>query len=302
MRKRRVRLHRIGRKINARSEMSICAGAAKLHDRQRIVGPGTFVRRKSMKAYAVGLAAVLGIATPSLADTATSRIQIAQAASDSGAQSGSNSGTAQRGSREGEHMRSGDRAQGAAGSSGTRTSEGRHDAQHDRTSVRANVRIGGGDHQTTRSRTYGSRTTIHRQVSGGDGVVVRHKKARRYVYSEPSSVVVKRKKVRRYVDGGSTAIVHHRRGVAVSSRTSVREGSGTSVNVRGSTTTRSTTSRSGERSSGTQGANVRMNTSGQGSGRASGSTQMRNSSGSGSSGSGSSGSGSSGAGASGTGY
>jgi len=43
-----------------------------------------------MRTYALGLAAILGLAIPASADMAASRIQLAQAASDSGTQAGGN--------------------------------------------------------------------------------------------------------------------------------------------------------------------------------------------------------------------
>jgi hypothetical protein len=245
-----------------------------------------------MRTYAIGLAAVLGLAIPASADTAATRIQLAQTASDSGAQAGGSAGTAEPGNRQGSSKqgsskRGGDTVQAPGGAAGTQTSEGRRDGEQSRTSVRANVRVDG-DRRMTHSRRDGSRTTIRTRIGSDDDTVIRRKnvrrhvysepsttvikkkkKARRYVYTEPSSVIVKRKKVRRYVDGGDTAVVRHRRpgvsvGIGVSGRTSVRERTGTSVNVKGSTTTRSTTTTtSGERSSGNAGANVRTNTSGQ---------------------------------------
>lgn len=279
-----------------------------------------------MRTYAIGLAAVLGLAIPASADTAAPRIQLAQAASDSGAQAGGSAGTAERGNRQGlsqqgsskqgssqqgSGKRGGDTVQAPGGSAGTQTSEGRRDGAQSRTSVRTNVRIGG-DRRVTHSRRDGSRTTIRTRIGSDDDVVVRRKNVRRHVYSEPSttvikkkkkvrrygytepsSVTVKRKNVRRYIDGGDTAVVRHRRpgvtvGVGVSSRTSVRERSGTSVNIKGSTTTRSTTTTSGERSSGNAGTNVRTNTSGQDkAGNSSGGAmKSRSTSGSGSGGSG----------------
>ena len=271
-----------------------------------------------MRTYAIGLAAVLGLAIPASADTAATRIQLAQAASDSGAQPGGNAGTAERGNRqgssnrgEGASKRGGDTVQAPGGAAGTQTSEGRRDGEQSRTSVRANVRVGG-DRRMTHSRRDGSRTTIRTRIGSDDDVVIRRKnvrrhvysepsttvikkkkKARRYVYTEPSSVIVKRKKVHRYVDGGDTAVVRHRRpgvtvGVGVSGRTSVRERTGASVDVKGSTTTRSTTTTSGERSSGNAGANVRTNTPGQGAAGSSsgGAMKSRSTSGSGGAGSG----------------
>jgi hypothetical protein len=222
-----------------------------------------------MRTYALGLAALLGLAIPASADTAANRIQLAQAASDSGAQTGSNAGTVGRGSRESTGARGGDAMQKPGGSAGTRTSEGRRDSEQSRAGVRADVRVGG-DRHMTHSRGHGARTAIRTRTSSNDDVVVRRHKARRHVYSEPSSITVKRKRVHRVVDNGDTAVVRHRRpgvaiGVGVSSRTGVRERTGASVNVKGSSTTRSTTTTtSGERSSGSAGARVRTNTSGQG--------------------------------------
>src|SRR3954466_14135840 len=111
--------------------------------------PGHFVRRKSMRTSALGLVAVPGLALPASADTAVHRIQLAQAASDSGAQTGSNAGSARRGSQEGIGARSGDTARSSAGSAGARTTtESRRDGEQSRTSARANVRLGGDRHMT----------------------------------------------------------------------------------------------------------------------------------------------------------
>jgi hypothetical protein len=265
-----------------------------------------------MRTYALGLAALLGLAIPASADTAASRIQLAQAASDSGARAGSNAGTAERGSHQGSGKRGGDAMQAPGGSAGTQTTEGRSDGEQSRTGVRANVRVGG-DRHMIHSRHDGARTTIRTRMGSNDDTVVRRKSARRHVYSEPSTTVIKRKKARRHyvysepssitvkrkrvhrtVDDGDTAVVRHRRsgatvGVGVSSRTSVHERSGESVNVGGSTTTRSsTTTTSGERSSGQAGASVRTNGSGQGTagGRSSGGGAMNSRSTSGSGGTG----------------
>src|SRR5437588_7061255 len=110
--------------------------------------------RSPTRTCALGLAAILGLAIPASADTAATRMQLAQAAApDSGTQAGGNAGTTQRSGREGNSVRGSDGAQHLG--EGTRRSEGRRDANESRVSVRASVR-GDRDRDVRRSRTFGS--------------------------------------------------------------------------------------------------------------------------------------------------
>jgi hypothetical protein len=172
--------------------------------------------------------------------------------------------------------REGSARSGDMRSSGNERREG-HEGR--REGSRTSVNIRAGERDGVRSRFSTSRTSIRTRVGGSDDVVIRRKNAKRYVYGEPSTTVIKKKKkVRRYVqdepsiylkrkkkvrsyvydDPSTTVIRRHRPGVAVgvgvstrtsvrgeSSRTSVRERgerNGTSVNLRGSTITRTGTS------------------------------------------------------------
>src|SRR5262249_60177513 len=76
-------------------------------------------------------------------------------------------------------------------------------------------------------------------AGASEDTIIRRKKARRYVYPEPSTTVVRKKRYVRYHEP-STVVIHKRRaGVAVggtSTRTTVR--SGTSTTVGGSSTSR----------------------------------------------------------------
>ena len=124
----------------------------------------------------------------------------------------------------------------------TESREGRREGS--RTSV--NVRAGAREGVNTRFST--SRTSIRTRVGGSDDVIIRRKvrqalclrravhavikkkkKARRYVYDEPSVYIKRKKKVRSYVYGepSSTTVIRRNRpgvavGVGVSTRTSVR--------------------------------------------------------------------------------
>ena len=98
---------------------------------------------------------------------------------------------------------------------------------------------------TVRERAGGTRVSVHggarrvvgvRTAAADDAVVIRHKRARNYVYSEPSTTVIRKK---RYVHYRTVAIKKRRPAVAVegvSTRTTVR--SQTSTTVRGAGTTR----------------------------------------------------------------
>jgi hypothetical protein len=220
-------------------------------------------------AVILGTAAAIAVAAPVSADPAAGRVQLAQA-QDSGAQSGSGMGVSQQGS-------AGNRDSGAAtsrgsegGNAATRGSEGGAAASQNSGGGRATMRSETGSSRTTiRARSGGARVAVGgssrraigvRSATSDDAVIIKRKKARRYVYSEPSTVVIRKKRrhYTTYQEPSSAVIVKKRRaGVAVgggvSTRTTVR--SRTSTTVGGSSTTRERVG---------AGANVRERTSGQG--------------------------------------
>jgi hypothetical protein len=181
----------------------------------------------------VAAAAGVGLAAVVSADAATDRILLAQA-QDAGAQSGAAKATQPGGA--------GNREGGAAAA---RSSEGKgasvRDSGGDRTTVRSqgtsrtSVQRSGGARVSVRG---GSRTAVGvRTAASDDAVIIKRKKARRYVYSEPSATVIKKKRYATYREPSSTVIVKKRRpGVAVesgvSTRTSVRSQTSTSVRER----------------------------------------------------------------------
>ena len=83
----------------------------------------------------------------------------------------------------------------------------------------------------------GSRTVVGvRTARNDDAVIIKRKKARRYVYSEPSTTMIRKKRYTTYRDPSRTVIVKKRRpGVVVDSGTSTR----TNVRTRTDTTVRS---------------------------------------------------------------
>src|SRR5262245_61827473 len=214
-------------------------------------------------AMILGAAAVIAVAAPVSADPAAGRVQLAQAQD---AQSGSGMGASQQGS-------SGNRNSGAAA---TRNSQGSGAAARESNGGRTMMRgeTQGSSRTTVRARSGGDRVAVHgrshtavgvRSAASDDAVIIKRKKARRYVYSEPSTTIVKKRRYTRYHEPSSAVIVKKRRaGVAVdsgvSTRTSVR--SRTSTAVGGSSTKRTGTA-------------VRERSSGQGNAGAASSTEGR---------------------------
>ena len=180
-------------------------------------------------AIILGAAAVIAVAAPASADPAAGRVQLAQAQD---AQSGSGMGASQQSS-------SGKRDSGAAA---TRNSQGgsqgsgaaARESNGGRTTMRGETQ--GSSRTTVRARSGGDRVAVHgrghttvgmRSAASDDAVIIKRKKARRYVYSEPSTVIVKKRRYARYHEPSRAVIVKKRHaGVAVdngvSTRTSVR--------------------------------------------------------------------------------
>jgi hypothetical protein len=257
------------RKSARASKINICSSRKILPRAETRTGatglsPGEKLpQEKKMRTLAMilGAAAVIAVAAPVAADPATGRLQLAQA-QDSGSQSGASTGARQQGSSGMSQQGSGGQREG--GSATTRQSSGGGAAvnQTQRSSSRTSVR----ERSEGVAVRGGSRTTVGVRSGASDDVIVHRKKARRYVYSEPSTTVVKKKKrFVRYHEEPSSVVIHKRRaGVAVdsgvSTRTSVR--SRTSTAVSGSSTKRT-------------GATVRERSSGQGNAGAASSTEGR---------------------------
>jgi len=207
-------------------------------------------QEKKMRTLAIilGAAAVIAVAAPASADPAAGRVQLAQAQD---AQSGSGMGASQQGS-------SGNRNSGAAA---TRNSQGGGAASRESNGGRTTMRgeTQGSSRTTVRARSGGDRMAVHgrghttvgvRSAASDDAVIIKRKKARHYVYGEPSTTIVKKRRYTRYHEPSSAVIIKKRHaGVAVdngvSTRTSVR--SRTSTAGGGSKTTRTGAS-AGERS------------------------------------------------------
>ena len=136
-------------------------------------------------AIILGAAAVIAVAAPASADPAAGRVQLAQAQD---AQSGSGMGASQQGS-------SGNRNSGAASreSNGGRTTMRGETQGSSRTTVRARS---GGDRMAVHGR--GHTTVGVRSAASDDAVIIKRKKARRYVYGEPSATIVKKRRYTRY--------------------------------------------------------------------------------------------------------
>jgi hypothetical protein len=116
----------------------------------------------------------------------------------------------------------------------------------------------------------GSRTVV-RSARNNDGVVIRRKNARRYVYSEPSTTVIRKKRYTTYRGPSHGVIVNKRRtGVVmengVSTRTTVRSRTDSGSTVRASGNSRQSTGSTDQ---------VRERSSGQNSGGAASSTEGR---------------------------
>ena len=86
----------------------------------------------------------------------------------------------------------------------------------------------------------GSRTAVGVRHAASDDVIIHRKKARRHVYSEPSTTIIRKKRYVKYHEPSSVVIHKRRAGVAVgggtSTHTTVRSGKSTTVG--GSSTTR----------------------------------------------------------------
>jgi hypothetical protein len=171
----------------------------------------------------LGATAAAGIAGAVSANPVPDRIQLAQA-QDSAPQSGSGLGASPRNS-------TGNRESGAAA---TRGSEGSGATARESAGGRTTVRNGT---QTTsrtvvRERSGGTRVSVHgrsraavgvRTVASDDAVVIRRKKARRYIYSEPTTTVIRKKRYVSYSHPSTAVIVKKRRaGIAVDSGVSTR--------------------------------------------------------------------------------
>ena len=144
-----------------------------------------------------GAAAVLAVAAPVAADPGTGRHQLAQA-QDSGSQSGSSTGARKQGSSGSQQGSSGMSQQGSSGQGGSGSaasggSSGGGSAATNQTQ--------GTSRTTVRGRSAGARIAVHsgsrtavgvRHAGASDDVIIRRKKARRYVYQEPSTTVVRK--------------------------------------------------------------------------------------------------------------
>jgi hypothetical protein len=221
---------------------------------------------------------------------AQERVQLAQA-QQPGAHSDTGAGTNQRGNAS---NRQGGGTTGQASQGGGKGSGGKDSGGKASGSDRASVRSEGTSHTSVREHSEGSRVSVHggrshvgvRTAERDSDVIIKHKKARRYVYDEPGVVIKKKRHYVSYGEPSHSVVTKERRGgVAVSggvsTRTSVHTRSSGSTTVGASSTTRS---------NGGKGANARS--SGQGGGNSGGPTggstgQSRGSSGrSGSSGGG----------------
>jgi hypothetical protein len=252
-------------------------------------------QEKKMRIFAVmfGAAAVLAVAAPVAADPATGRLQLAQA-QDSGSQSGSSTGARQQGSSGGQQGSSGMSQQGSGGqreggsATNRQSSGGAAVNQTQRGTSRTSVR----ERSEGVAVRGGSRTTVGVRSGASDDVIIHRKKARRYVYHEPSTTIVRKKKrYVRYHDEPSSVMIHKRRtGVAVgggsSTRTTVRSRTSTTTVGGGSSTRESVGAggRNGQGAAGQGNAGAGSSTSGSGqTGRAPSSGSSGSSSGGGSS-------------------
>src|SRR5262245_34973445 len=207
------------RKSAARAKINICSSRKILPRAETRTGATglslgeKLPQEKKMRTLAMilGAAAVIAVAALVSADPAAGRVQLAQAQD---AQSGSGMGASQQGS-------SGKRAGGAAA---TRNSQGGAAAARESSGGRATMRSetqGSSSRTTVRERSRGDRMTVHgrshtsvgvRSAASDDAVIIKRKKARRYVYSdEPSATIVKKKRYTRYHEPSSAVIVKKRR-------------------------------------------------------------------------------------------
>jgi len=213
--------------------------------------------------FILGAAAAIGMAAAISAAPAQDRVQLAQA-QPSGTQSDTGAGANQRGN-------AGNRQGG--GATGQTSQGGKASGGKASGGDRASVRTEGTSRTSVREHSEGSRVSVHggrshvgvRTAERDDAVVVKRKKALRYVYDEPALVI---KKKRHYVSHGEpshTVVTKERRGgVAVSGGVSTH----TNVHTRSGSTTVGASSTT--HSNGGKGANARS--SGQGGGNSGGST------------------------------
>jgi hypothetical protein len=196
-------------------------------------------------AILLGVGTAVGIAAGVSPAPAASSIQLAQA-QDSGAPSGAGAGASQRGSagnREGGNREGGAAATGGSQERGAATRPSGDPSATTRSETKRTSRT------TVRERAGGTRVSVHgstrrvvgvRAAAGDDAVVIRRKRARGYVYSEPSTTVIRKKRYVHYREPSSTVVIKKRRPAVavegVSTRTTVR--SQTSTTVRGAGTTR----------------------------------------------------------------
>jgi hypothetical protein len=191
-------------------------------------------------AILLGVGTAVGIAAGVSPAPAASSIQLAQA-QDSGAPSGAGAGAGQRGS-------AGNREGGAAATGGSqeRGAATRPSGDPSATTRSETKRT---SHTTVRERAGGTRVSVHgstrrvvgvRAAASDDAVVIRRKRARGYVYSEPSTTVIRKKRYVHYREPSSTVVIKKRRPAiaveGVSTRTTVH--SKTSTTVRGTGATR----------------------------------------------------------------
>ena len=196
-------------------------------------------------AILLGVGTAVGIAAGVSPAPAASSIQLAQA-QDSAAPSGAGAGASQRGSagnREGGNREGGAAATGGSQERGAATRPSGDPSATTRSETKRT------SHPTVRERAGGTRVSVHgstrrvvgvRAAAGDDAVVIRRKRARTHVYSEPSTTVIRKKRYVHYREPWSTVVIKKRRPAVavegVSTRTTVR--SNTSTTVRGAGATR----------------------------------------------------------------
>jgi hypothetical protein len=162
-------------------------------------------------AILLGVGTAVGIAAGVSPAPAASSIQLAQA-QDSGAPSGAGAGASQRGS-------AGNREGGAAATGGSqeRGAATRPSGDRSATTQSETKRT---SRTTVRERAGGTRVSVHgstrrvvgvRAAAGDDAVVIRRKRARGYVYSEPSTTVIRKKRYVHYREPSSTVVIKKRR-------------------------------------------------------------------------------------------
>ena len=182
-------------------------------------------------AILLGVGTAVGIAAGVSPAPAASSIQLAQA-QDSAAPSGAGAGASQRGSagnREGGNREGGAAATGGSQERGAATRPSGDPSATTRSETKRT------SHTTVRERAGGTRVSVHgstrrvvgvRAAAGDDAVVIRRKRARTHVYSEPSTTVIRKKRYVHYREPSSTVVIKKRRPAVavegVSTRTTVR--------------------------------------------------------------------------------